>query len=265
MHRSSLLHRTALAAALGLALAAGGAAAIADPPKGGYSPDPAGIPSRTQWVFDVYHHKGQTSLLGARSVTLARPAASARILGRFAVEFYVGKELVDRVRFNVPLTGDAPQKDPRRPFRHPTFDESVTTRMKVQMADSPRATWGRLVDRMTGAEQRFWWPPEKNGRLTPMSEPPGGVAARDAGADGGAADASAPAIAVDPSEFVDGGPTDGGPIDGGPTDGGPTDGGPTDGGPTDGGPTPRAAPGAGPIRAPDAGAAQPSPPARPPK
>ncbi|HSN99111.1 MAG TPA: hypothetical protein VLS89_12540, partial [Candidatus Nanopelagicales bacterium] len=147
MRRVPLIARAALAAALGLALAAAGAAAIAEPPPGGYAPDPPGIPSKKQWVFEVLHSKGKTTITRAQPVMRERAAATGRWTGRFAVELYVGKELLDRLRFNVPLTGDAPEKDPRRPFRRPTFDEGVTTRMRVQMADNPRAAWGRLVDR----------------------------------------------------------------------------------------------------------------------
>jgi hypothetical protein len=177
MHRFRLLSRAALVAILGGTLAAGGMAALAEPPRGGYAPDPPGTPSRKQWVFDVLHRKGKTSILAARPTTLERPAATVRLMGRFAVELYVGPELLDRVRFNVPLTGDAPEKDPSRPFRRPTFDEGVTARLKVMMADQPRASWMKLVDRLSGAEERFWWPPDEQGRLTPM----GAGAATDAG------------------------------------------------------------------------------------
>ena len=188
MLRRPLLSRALLALTLGAALAAG-VAALAEPPPGGYAPDPPGTASRKHWVIDVLHSKGRTSLLGARPVTLERPATSARMMGRFAIELYVGRELLDRVRFNVPLTGDAPEKDKRFPFRRPTFDEGVTTRMRVQIADSPRATWVKLVDRLSGAESRFWWPPDDKGRLTPMSAPPGGSTADAGASDAGARDA----------------------------------------------------------------------------
>lgn len=192
MTRSRLLRRALLALVVGAAAGGAGAAALAEPPPGGYAPDPASAATRKQWVFDVLHQRGKTSIVGARAVTLKEPATTARVTGRFAVEFYVGRELLDRVRFNVPLTGDAPEKDPRRPFRRPTFDESVTARLHVQMADNPRASWVKLVDRLSGAEQRFWWPPDEKGRLTPMSAAPGGVVSADAGADA-AADAGADA------------------------------------------------------------------------
>ncbi|AUX26536.1 uncharacterized protein SOCEGT47_071060 [Sorangium cellulosum] len=177
------LARTALAALTGVALAAAGVAALAEPPRppprAGYAPDPAALPSAKHWVFEVLHTKGKSSISRARPVVLARPAATARLMGRFAIELYVGTELLDRVRFDVPLTGDAPERSSGVPRRRPTFDEGVTTRLRVQMADNPRASWAKLVDRKTGVEQRFLWPPEPDGRLLSLD------ARRPAALDGG--------------------------------------------------------------------------------
>jgi hypothetical protein len=148
-------------------------------------------------------------------------------MGRFAIELYVGQELLDRVRFDVPLAGDAPERPTSVLLRRPTFDEGVTARLRVQMADNPRASWAKLVDRKTGAEERFLWPPEPDGRLVSLS-------AQSPAIDGGAlADGGWPP--------VDAGRPDGGwpPVDAGRPDGGwpPTDAGPPDGGwpPMDGG------------------------------
>ena len=178
----------------GLALGAVGIAAFADPPKkpattpapaptssasaspappaSGHAPDPAGQASRKQWLFDVAVRHGKAEVARADAVVLDHAVTTARVLGRFAIELYIGKELLDRVRFNAPLTGD--DRDPvaegkarqRRPFAHPTFDD-VSTRMRVQIADNPRATYAQLVDRATGEMARFWWPPEADGRLVP--------------------------------------------------------------------------------------------------
>ncbi|AUX47832.1 uncharacterized protein SOCE26_093570 [Sorangium cellulosum] len=178
------LVRVAMAALAGLALAAAGVVAVAepsDPPsRAGYAPDPAALPSARQWVFEVLHAKGRSSIVRVRPVSLGRPAATARVMGRFAIELYVGKELLDRIRFDVPLTGDAPEKPSGVLFRRPTFDEGVTSRLRVQMADNPRASWAKLVDRKTGVEERFVWPPEPDGRLVPLD------AQRAAAVDGGA-------------------------------------------------------------------------------
>jgi hypothetical protein len=162
------------------AAASAAPAASAEPavPAGGYAPDPAGVASRKQWLFDVSVRGGKARVVRADAVALDHAVTTARVLGRFAIELYIGKELLDRIRFNVPLTGDDrdPAGDPklqrrRRPFSQPTFDD-VTTRLKVQIADNPRATYVQLVDRATGDKQRFAWPPDSDGRLTPYNAKP---------------------------------------------------------------------------------------------
>ncbi|WP_433930546.1 hypothetical protein AB3662_41385 [Sorangium cellulosum] len=226
------LARAALATLAGLALAAAGVVAVAEPgappSRAGYAPDPAVRPSDRQWVFEVQYAKGRGSIAGVRPVKLDRAVSTARVMGRFAIELYVGQELLDRVRFDVPLTGDAPERQPDILFRRPTFDEGVTTRLRVQMADNPRASWAKLVDRKTGAEQRFLWPPGPDGRLASLDAQ--GLAALDGGVlpDGGR-------LPVDGGLPADGGvPADGGrlPVDAGRPDAGwpPVDAGQPDGG-----------------------------------
>ncbi|WP_437504484.1 hypothetical protein [Sorangium sp. So ce1099] len=244
------LVRVALATLAGLALAAAGVVAVAepgDPPsRAGYAPDPAVQPSEKQWVFEVQYAKGRGSVARARPVKLDKAAATARVMGRFAIELYVGRELLDRVRFDVPLTGDAPERSSNILLRRPTFDEGVTSRLRVQMADNPRASWAKLVDRKTGVEERFLWPPEPDGRLVSLdAQSPaaldGGVPA-DAGRlpvdGGGAADAGRLPVDAGPPDAgwppMDAGRPDGGwpPVDAGQPDAGwpPMDAGVPDGG-----------------------------------
>ncbi|WP_437325697.1 hypothetical protein [Sorangium sp. So ce381] len=215
--------RAALGILAGLALAAAGVVAVAEPEspptRAGYAPDPAARPSAKQWVFDVHYAKGRGSIVRVRPVTLDRPLATARVMGRFAIELYVGQELLDRVRFDVPLTGDAPDRPPGALLRRPTFDSGVTTRLRVQMADNPRASWAKLVDRKTGAEERFLWPPEPDGRLVSLSAQ-GGVTV-DGGAPGDAGKLPADAGGSADAGWPDAGP-DGGfpPVDAGWQDAG---------------------------------------------
>ncbi len=122
-----------------------------------------------------------------------RPEAAAPEL-----EFWVGPELLDRVRFNVPLLGDDDrERDPKRPLKKPTFSK-VTTKVKAQMADHPRATVLAFVDRATGDTRKYFWPPDENGKLTVFSAK-AATAAADGGtsgdggtsSDGGGGDAAA--------------------------------------------------------------------------
>lgn len=163
--------RIALAALIGVSVAGVGVLALADPPKAGHAPDPAVRASKTQWVFDISHKNGKNKVNRVRSVTLEHAVSTARVTGRYAIELYIGKQLLDRVRFNVPLTGDGPsERSHRRVFSRPTF-ENVSTRLRVQITDNPRATYVMLVDRATGESQRFWWPPGPDGALVPMATP----------------------------------------------------------------------------------------------
>jgi hypothetical protein len=174
-----------LTVALGAAFAVGATAFAKDDgdgSKAGSAPDPASAPSRKQWVFDISYKNKQPTIERVRAVTLAEPASTARIIGRYAIELYIGKELLDRIRFNPPLAGDGPPDKTRRPFAAPRFDD-VIAHLQVQIADNPRATYVVLLDRATGASQHFWWPPEPNGTLTPMHQ-----VATDG--DGGKADAN---------------------------------------------------------------------------
>lgn len=177
--------RFASALALGLALAIPTAFSLADSSRGGYAPDPAGVASKKQWIFEVQVRQGNPTLGTVRSVVLDKPTTSARVLGRFAVEFWIGKELLDRVRFDVPLLDDPLRRKNRR-VGAPEF--LVNTRLSVRMTDQERATSVVFVDRATGEVQYFAWPPGSDGRLTPIAAP--AASAADAGADAPVVDAS---------------------------------------------------------------------------
>ncbi len=168
----------AVAALGGVLLGAGSLVALADPPRAGYSPDPAAKANAKHWVFQVTSQNGKLTLDGARPVTLAKPEETARVQGRWALELYVGKELLDRVRFNVPLMGDEPAIKNRNRMSRPDFQKNVNVQLTAQMADNPRAVYLLLVDRETGDTQKLEWPPLGDGHLTPWR-----TAVSDGGAD----------------------------------------------------------------------------------
>ncbi len=145
-----MIRRTAFAVVIGLVLATAGVAAIASPPREGFAADPPARAAEKQWVFEVAYDRGASAVTSAKSANAKKPIATARVMGRFALELWVGKELLDRVRFDVPLLGDdSAYRDPKSFFKKPTF-QRVTAKVKVQMADSPRATVLTFVDRSTG-------------------------------------------------------------------------------------------------------------------
>ena len=179
------LPRNAFALALGLALVVPTAFSLADAPRAGFVPDPAGVASTKQWTFEVQVRQGVPTLGVVKSSTLDKPITTARVLGRFAIEFWIGKELLDRVRFDVPLLED-PTKRKNRRSGSPEF--AVNTRLSVRMADSSRATSVVFVDRATGDAKTFAWPPGSDGRLVPL-QAPASVSA-DAGPDAPSSDAA---------------------------------------------------------------------------
>jgi len=186
--------RLALALGLFAAFAAAAAFSLADPkpdaPSPGFPPDPPAIATTKQWIFEITYRDGKASVAQVKQALSKSPTATARMMGRFAVEFWVGKELVDRIRFDVPLL-EAPSNGRRGLLSGPRFGQ-VTARLKVRLADSPRATYVAVVDRATGDVQRFLWPPDAEGRLSPMGAAPVSASA-DAGPPG---DAGSPDVLV---------------------------------------------------------------------
>ena len=169
MTPSRPLKRAVIAALFGVfaAAIAGSHVALAEPAKAGFAPDPPAHASKKQWTLEIAARDGKVSAQRATASTLAKPAESPRVMGRFALELYVGPELLDRVRFNVPLMGNGPvEHSTKRAYHNPDTDK-VTTSLKIRLADSPRAAYLVLVDRVTDERQRFEWPPSADGALVP--------------------------------------------------------------------------------------------------
>jgi hypothetical protein len=131
----------------------------AGPPPGGYAPDPVPLLTRHQWVVELGYRAGAVVYGGARRIELTKPMATRRAMGRFAIELLVGKELVDRVRFDFPLLGaDELAGAPRRWDSPPSFERNLSTSVSVLVPQSERATRAVLVDRATGHVWPLPWP-----------------------------------------------------------------------------------------------------------
>jgi hypothetical protein len=198
--RRAFLSACVVGGAAGAALGATAVSAFADAPKSGFAPDPTPHASRAHWVFELGTRDGKVYVNHVRSVTFERPAETARVVGRFAIELYIGRELLDRVRFNLPLMGGEPPVGNRNNFPKPRFDQNVSAKTEARIADNPRASYVLLVDRETGDTQKYQWPPERDGRLVTWTS--------------GLSDAS-------PGDFPDGGLRAAGVRDGGPPSGKP--------------------------------------------
>jgi hypothetical protein len=131
----------------------------------GAQPDPAPLVTANQWDLRLHYTKGTVSLEGAKPVELRAAVSTPRQMGRFAVELWVGKELVDRVRFEFPLLGAdfAPSPGTHQERGAPRFSKGADTVTTVRVPSSDRATSAQVVDRLTGATVPISWPPVPTG------------------------------------------------------------------------------------------------------
>ena len=131
----------------------------AGPPPAGFLPDPTPLVTRHQWIVDLGYRAGAVVFGGARRVELAKPAGTPRAMGRFALELFIGKELIDRVRFDFPLLGADEYADTPRRWDSPlNFERQLSTRASIMLPHSERATRAVLVDRATGNIWALPWP-----------------------------------------------------------------------------------------------------------
>jgi hypothetical protein len=66
-------------------------------------PDPRPIVTDDWLRLTIRFDRGKLSLVGSSRERLRRARATARKMGRFAAELWIGCELIDRVRFDFPL------------------------------------------------------------------------------------------------------------------------------------------------------------------
>jgi hypothetical protein len=129
----------------------------ASPGATGFLPDPPVTSATRTYRYPVQVTDGTVSVGKPRLVTHTNPVVTPRTMGRFALELYVGRELLERVRFDLPLL-DAPSP-PRSPNAPPDFARHANVRVHVEVPLLDRATYAIWVDRATGATKRIFWPP----------------------------------------------------------------------------------------------------------
>jgi hypothetical protein len=152
----------------------------AEPAKRSSSPpDPEPLRQAEQYEY-TFEYDGRARFVAVRPLKFREPVVTARKMGRFAVELWVGTELVDRVRFDFPLlAAEEPPPKKRRPLDDPPRLTSGILKATVLVPAAWRARRAVLVDRGTNQETELDWPPE----LAP-TPPDAGVA------DSGAPDAA---------------------------------------------------------------------------
>jgi hypothetical protein len=143
---------------------AGPAKAEPAPPKPppDSAPDPEPLRLARQWEYEVIYDRGKLAVGRVRPMRFDKPVVTARRMGRFALELWIGHELVERVRFDFPLlAADEPHTGPRRSLHEPpSLGAGTRSVQRLLVPASPRATRALLVDRATGESQDLPWPPD---------------------------------------------------------------------------------------------------------
>lgn len=125
-------------------------------------PDPKPSHTRDWLVYTFVYKEGSTKVDSVKTEHIPKPRDTSRVMGRYAVELWIGCELVDRVRFAFPLQAAEPAStsSTRRPLHEPpSFTAHAELRTTVRVPLDPRATRAELVDRGTGQRTALSWPP----------------------------------------------------------------------------------------------------------
>ena len=133
------------------------------PPEQGYLPDPAPISERARWLYEIRYDRGKVEAGTPELECLEHPEPSARRIGRFAFELWIGAALIERIRFDFPLlAAEVPRTGTRRPLREdPSFAPGARVSIRLQVPASSRATRAQILDRATGQATPVDWPPRE--------------------------------------------------------------------------------------------------------
>jgi hypothetical protein len=125
-------------------------------------PDPEPLRLADQWEYQLESKAGKVTVVAVQPRHFKSPVVTARRFGRFAIELWIGPELVERVRFDFPgLALEEPEQlGARRPlYRKPDLGRGADVRQKVLVPASPRARRALLIDRASGEASPLPWPP----------------------------------------------------------------------------------------------------------
>ena len=113
-------------------------------------PDPPAARADRFVEYDFGFERGKLVLISQREKLESQPVLTPRRMGRFAVELFLGPELVERVRFDFPLLGDGSGS---------ALENGLSTQTRVLVPLLSRATRARLLDRKSRQELILQWPP----------------------------------------------------------------------------------------------------------
>jgi len=153
----------------------GGASSLAEPIRCTQDPpDPKPISARDWVALEFTYVNGEAKPRASHRLQTAKARDSARVVGRYAVELWIGCELIDRVRFSFPLQGaESPPRAGKRHELHeqPSFTARGELKATVLVPFSDRATRAELVDRSAGTRVTLAWPPNLNGETSDKALP----------------------------------------------------------------------------------------------
>ncbi len=141
------------------------------------APDPTPLRQAEQVEYELELSEGKVRVISVKAVTLPAPIVTPRRLGRYALELSIGKELIERVRFDFPGTAaDDPQVGPKKPLFSPlTLSERAIARVKLLVPHSARVRRAALVNRALSTATELEWPMPSVPKALPA---PSGAAAQ---------------------------------------------------------------------------------------
>lgn len=124
----------------------------------GVEPDPAPLVTRKKWVYEVFYHEGAVFTPTPVLRDAGKPTETPRRMGRFAIELYNGPDLVERIRFELPMLNGDPFTGKERPHdAPPDMERRVRVKMKIEVPATDRANRAYFVDRATKRKIRLPW------------------------------------------------------------------------------------------------------------
>lgn len=109
-----------------------------------------------QWEYELAWDAGVMKVVSTTPKTFKDPVVTARKMGRFAIELWIGEELVERIRFDFPLLAADENQGIRAA---PSLAKGAHVRQRVLVPAAPRARRAVLVDRATSNTLELTWPP----------------------------------------------------------------------------------------------------------
>jgi hypothetical protein len=136
-------------------------------------PDPTPLEMTEQVQYELELAEGKIRTVSVKPITLPKPVATPRRLGRYAVELSIGNELIERVRFDFPGTA-ADEPVPGRKKLDAPLDMSsrAIARVKLLLPHSPRVRRALLVDRAMNTVTELEWPLPPAPPSTPAASEP---------------------------------------------------------------------------------------------